>query len=41
MTAQLPIDPDNQPMGANVVADGTGVVFRCWAPRASRVWVRG
>lgn len=41
MTALLPIDPDNQPMGANVVADGTGVVFRCWAPRASRVWVRG
>jgi len=41
MTAQLPIDPDNQPMGANVVADATGVVFRCWAPRASRVWVTG
>ncbi|MBS0641529.1 MAG: 1,4-alpha-glucan branching protein, partial [Proteobacteria bacterium] len=41
MPAQLPLDPDGQPMGANVVPDGSGVVFRCWAPRADRVWVVG
>ncbi|HYF90089.1 alpha-amylase family glycosyl hydrolase [Azospirillum sp.] len=41
MTAQLPLDPDNQPMGATVVPNGSGVIFRCWAPRAERVWVVG
>lgn len=41
MPAQLPLDPDNQPMGANLMADGRGAVFRCWAPRAHRIWVSG
>jgi 1,4-alpha-glucan branching enzyme len=41
MPAQLPLDPDNQPMGANLVPDGSGIVFRCWAPRAKRVWLVG
>lgn len=41
MPAQLPLDPDNQPMGANIVPDKSGAVFRCWAPRAHRVWITG
>lgn len=41
MPAQLPPDPDGQPMGATVSSDGSGVVSRCWAPRAENVWVAG
>lgn len=41
MPAELPFDPDNQPMGANLTQDGGGAVFRCWAPRADRVWISG
>ncbi len=36
-----PIHPDTLPMGANVVADKSGVTFRCWAPRAKAVYLRG
>jgi 1,4-alpha-glucan branching enzyme len=39
MPATLPAYPDSVPMGANVVAGGT--TFRCWAPRAKQVFVRG
>jgi 1,4-alpha-glucan branching enzyme len=41
MPAQLPPDPDGQPMGATVSSDDSGVVSRCWAPRAENVWVAG
>lgn len=41
MPASLPLNPDRQPMGATVLADGSGVVFRVWAPRALDVWVVG
>ena len=41
MPAQLPTDPDTQAMGATITPDKSGVVFRCWAPRANSVWVVG
>lgn len=41
MPLPLPSDPDNVPMGANVVANGGGATFRCWAPRARTVAVHG
>jgi len=41
MPAQLPPDPDTVPMGANLVPDGSRATFRCWAPSATAVWVRG
>lgn len=41
MATQPTINPDSVPMGANVVADRSGVTFRCWAPRAQSVAVRG
>lgn len=41
MPSPMPLDPDQQPMGANLLPDKSGAVFRCWAPRAQRVWVSG
>lgn len=41
MATTLPINPDSVPMGATVVADKSGVTFRCWAPRAKNVWISG
>lgn len=36
-----PINPGSLPMGANLVPDKSGATFRCWAPRARRVYLRG
>ena len=36
-----PISPNTLPMGANIVPDKSGATFRCWAPRARRVALRG
>lgn len=36
-----PQNPTALAMGANVVADKSGVTFRCWAPRAKAVSLRG
>ncbi|HTI70261.1 MAG TPA: alpha amylase C-terminal domain-containing protein [Candidatus Limnocylindria bacterium] len=33
--------PGSVPMGANIVPDRSGATFRCWAPRAKSVAVRG
>ena len=41
MQIQDPINPNSLPMGANVVGDKSGVTFRCWAPRAKAVYLRG
>lgn len=39
MPAEMPVEPERVPMGANL--SGAGATFRCWAPRAQAVWVRG
>src|SRR4051812_24916078 len=41
MPAPLPPNPDAVPMGAALTSDRTGATFRCWAPKATAVWVRG
>jgi len=41
MQVEPAINADSIPMGANIVADRSGTTFRCWAPRAKRVAVRG
>jgi 1,4-alpha-glucan branching enzyme len=41
MPTQPTINPGNVPMGANIVADRSGATFRCWAPRAKQVDIRG
>ncbi|TWT31710.1 alpha amylase C-terminal domain-containing protein [Blastopirellula retiformator] len=41
MLIEDPIDPNSLPMGANMVADKSGATFRCWAPRAKGVYLRG
>jgi 1,4-alpha-glucan branching enzyme len=41
MPVNFPLNPDAVPMGANIVPDKTGATFRCWAPRAKSVRVRG
>lgn len=33
------INPDTLPMGASIVADGSGTTFRVWAPNARHVYV--
>ena len=41
MPARLPPDPDAVPLGATLTPDRAGATFRCWAPKATAVWVRG
>jgi 1,4-alpha-glucan branching enzyme len=41
MAIQPTINPGAVPMGANIVADRSGATFRCWAPRAKQVAIRG
>lgn len=41
MPAELPHEAEHVPMGANLTPDRGGATFRCWAPRATAVWVRG
>jgi len=41
MATQPTINPGTVPMGANIVPDGSGATFRCWAPRAKQVAIRG
>ncbi len=41
MPVQLPLNPDSVPLGANMVPDKSGATFRCWAPRAQQVHIRG
>ncbi len=41
MPTQPTINPGTVPMGANIVPDRSGATFRCWAPRAKHVAIRG
>ena len=41
MPTQPTINSGTVPMGANIVADRSGATFRCWAPRAKQVAIRG
>src|SRR4051794_14210061 len=41
MPVQPPLNPDNLPMGMNIVPDGSGATFRVRGPRADKIWVRG